>query len=617
MLKINRLILSILVTVLAWTSVFADEKVAFDVNVKMIVAAGEAFKVEFSLNAEPEKNSFTPPDFSEFDILAGPVTSTGHSVQFSGGNMTKSVNYTISYVLLPHKSGSFTIGSAAIRVDGKRYTTNPTQIEVKEGGDSSGQQQAGSGRNNDRQSMESQAEGQISNEDLLLRLNLSRTSVYTGEPVLASLKLYNRVNLADYSVQKMPSFNGFWTQQLESDNRPHRETYNGKIYEVYTLIEYLLYPQQSGTLTIDPVELTAVVQVIVQNNSNSFDPFFGGGREIYNVRRALATPRISVNVKELPAGAPSSFTGAVGRFTMEGSPSATEMAANSAATYTVKISGAGNLAFIQAPKLELPSSFEQYQVKTTEQLRSTGRGTTGSRIFEYPFIARAEGDYTIQPVEFSYFDPERKDYVTLSSAAYTLGISPDTNGGSAPQVISGLSKEDVKLLGSDIRFIKLGKASLKEAAKPKIFSLGYFILLLILSAASLGVYAIVSRRRRENKNAALVRGKRANKVAVQRFRTAEKFMKAENRHSFYEEMLKALWGYISDKFNIPVADLTKENVREELHKHGIPTEVAQQFISVISRCDEAQYAPVASTRMDEVYAEGIDIVSQVESMIKK
>ena len=615
MLKINRLILSLLAVLFAWTAAFADEKVTFDVNAKMIVATGEAFKVEFSLNAEPEKNSFTPPDFSEFDILAGPATSTGHSVQFINGNMSKSINYTITYVLLPRKTGTFTIGSAAIKVDGKRYATNPTQIEVKEGGSGQSGQQSGN-RSNDRQSLESQAEGQISNEDLLLRLNLSRTNVYTGEPVLASLKLYNRVNLIDYAVQKKPSFNGFWTQQLESDKRPHRETYNGKVYEVYTLVEYLLYPQQSGTLAIDPVELTAVVQVIVQNNTN-FDPFFGGGREIYNVRRTLTTPRLSVNVKELPAGAPASFTGAVGRFTMEASPSATSMAANSAATYTVKISGAGNLAFIQAPKLNLPSSFEQYQVKTTEQLRSTGSGTTGSRTFEYPFIARAEGDYTIQPVEFSYFDPERKEYVTLTAAPSTLEIAPDANGGSAPQVITGLSKEDVKLLGNDIRFIKLGKASLKETSKPTIFSLPYFLVLLCMLFAAIGVYSFVSQRRRDNKNTALVRGKRANKVAVQRFRTAEKFMKADNRHAFYEEMLKALWGYIGDKFNIPVADLTKDNVRDEFNKHGIPAEVTEQFISVISQCDEAQYAPVASTRMDEVYADGIDIVSQVESLIKK
>ncbi|MCH5330184.1 MAG: protein BatD [Alistipes sp.] len=613
---LKRVFLTVTAVLCACMAARADEDVSFDVNVKMIVAAGEAFKVEFVLNADPEKNSFTPPDFGDFDILAGPATSTGHSVQFINGSMSKSVSYTITYVLLPRSSGTFTIGAAAIRSGGKRYTTNPTQIEVKEGG-SDASQPAAQGRN-DRQSLESQAEGQIGSEDLLLKLNLSRTGVYTGEPLLASLKLYNRVNLADYAVQKMPSFNGFWTQQLESDSRPHRETYNGKVYEVYTLIEYLLYPQQSGTLTIDPVELTAVVQVIVQNNSNNFDPFFGGGREIYNVRRALATPKLTVNVKELPAGAPAGFSGAVGRFTMEAAPSAAEMAANSAATYTVKISGAGNLAFIPAPKLNMPSSFEVYPVKTTEQLRSTGSGTTGSRTFEYPFIARAEGEYTIQPAEFSYFNPERGQYVTLTSAVSTLQITPDAGGSSAaPQVISGPAKEDVRMLGNDIRFIKLGKAGLKKSSEPEILGIRYFIILLSLLGAATAAGIIVSQRRRENKNVALMRGKRANKVAVQRFRNAEKHMKAENRHAFYEEMLKALWGYISDKFNIPVADLTKENVREELHKHGISAETAQQFIAVISKCDEAQYAPAASSQMNEVYAEGIDIVSQIEAMIKK
>ena len=614
MSRLSRLILTVAATLFAIVSALADET-SFEVNVKMIVSTGEAFKVEFNLNASPDKDSFTPPDFGDFDVLAGPATSRGQSVQFVNGKVSNSVNYTITYVLLPKSSGTFTIGPASIKADGKRYTTGATQIEVKEGGGESPAQQQG-GQQRDRKSLESQAEGQISGEDLLLRLNLSRTNVYTGEPVLASLKLYNRVNLADYSVQKMPSFNGFWTQQLESDNRPHRETYNGKVYEVYTLIEYLLYPQQSGALTIDPVELTALVQVIVQNNTN-FDPFFGGGREVYNVRRVLSTPRLTVNVKELPAGAPSSFTGAVGRFTIEGAPSATALAANSAATYTLKVSGAGNLAFISAPKLNLPSSFEQYQVKTTEQLRSTGSGTTGQRTFEYPFIARAEGQYDIKPVEFTYFEPERGQYVTLSTAGCTLDIAPDAAGGSAPQVMPGVAKEDVRLLGSDIRFIKLGKAALTKTAEPAIFSLPYFIALLSLLAAALVLHSLVMRRRRENKNVALVRGKRANKVAVQRFRAAEKHMKAQDRHAFYEEMLKALWGYIGDKFNIPVADLTKEYVREELHKCNVPDEMSHRFTDIISQCDEAQYSPSSEARMNEIYAEGINIVSQIESVIKK
>lgn len=464
--------------------------------------------------------------------------------------------------------------------------------------------------------METQAQGQISKEDLLLRLTLSRSTVYKGEPIRAALKLYNRVSLADYNVSKMPSFNGFWTQQLESERTPYRETYDGRVYEVYNLIEYLLYPQQSGTLTIDPVELTAVVQVIVQDNSG-FDPFFGGGREIYNVRRELKTPRLSVTVKELPTGAPASFSGAVGKFRMSAEPSTTQLAANSASTFNVRISGSGNLAFVPAPTLTLPTSFEQYQVKTTESFSYSGSGTSGYRNFEYPFIARAEGEYTVQPVEFSYFNPERGEYVTLSSSEVTFDITPDTSGSAAPQVVQGTSKEEVRLLGNDIRFIKLGKAGLRSSEQPAIFSVWYFVVVMCLFSFALAAYIFIGHRQRERKNVVLVRGKRANKVAIQRFRSAERFMKEDNRRAFYEEMLKALWGYVGDKFNIPVANLTKESVREELQKRGISAEEAARYTSIISQCDEAQYSPVVSVRMEEIYAEGINIVSHIESHIKK
>lgn len=612
MKNIFRNIVLTTVMLLVGITAFAAEKVTFEVNAPMIVSVSEAFRVEFALNAKPDKGTFTPPEFSGFDVLAGPATSQGQSVQFINGNMTKSVSYTITYVLLPQSKGTFSVGAATIEVDGKRYSTQPTQIEVKEGGSQPNPTQRGGGG----EDMESQAQGQISKEDLLLRLTLSRSTVYKGEPIRAALKLYNRVSLADYSVSKMPSFNGFWTQQLEAERNPYRETYEGRVYEVYNLIEYLLYPQQSGTLTIDPVELTAVAQVIVQDNSG-FDPFFGGGREIYNVRRELKTPRLTVTVKELPAGAPASFGGAVGKFRMEAEPSTTQLSANSASSFNVRISGSGNLAFVQAPTLTLPTSFEQYQVKSSESFNYSGSGTSGYRNFEYPFIARAEGEYTIEPILFTYFDPERREYITLSSKEFTFDIAPDASGSTSPKIIDGATKEDVRLLGNDIRFIKLGKAGLRSNKQPAIFSTGYFIVLVSMFSLAVGAYLGISRRQRERKNIVLVRGRRANKVAVQRFRAAERYMREDNRHAFYEEMLKALWGYMGDKFNIPVANLTKEYVRAELQKRGISAEEAARYTSIISQCDEAQYSPIASAQMDEVYAEGIGIVSHIESHIKK
>lgn len=614
-----KILIAVCATALGIGSARADEKVTFETNAPMLVSAGEAFRIEFALNAKPDDNSFVPPSFDGFDVLAGPAVSQGSSIRIINGEMSKSINYTITYVLLPQKSGDFRIGAAEAKVKDKTYRTRETIIEVRDNssGDASGAgQSANRQQDDDNASLESKAGNQIGKDDLMLRLTLSRRNVYKGEPIRATLKLYSRVNVVGSEGAKMPTFNGFWSQELETEQGPFRETVGGKVYEAYNIAEYLLYPQQNGTLRIEPSELTVVVQVVLQSN-RGFDPFFGGGHEIYNLRRKLVTPEVTVSVKDFPAGAPASFTGAVGRYTMEAKLSTDRLEANSAATATVKISGTGNLNFLQAPKLELPTSFELYDVKSDESLRTNGSGNTGYRRFEYPFIARAEGDYTIPPIEFTYFNPETEKYVTLSSQAFTIAITPDRNGGGASQGVTTVAKkEDVRLLGNDIRFIKLGNPALRSHVTPLILSPLYFIVaaaILILFAA---VYAAMRKHIRDSRNTALVKGRRANKVAVQRFRTAAKYMKEQNRHAFYEEMLRALWGYLSDRFNIPVADLTKESVREELARRGAHDE-ARLITEIISECEEAQYSPSASVRMDEVYAEGIDIISRIESAIKR
>lgn len=614
-----KILIAVCATALGIGSARADEKVTFETNAPMLVSAGEAFRIEFALNAKPDDNSFVPPSFDGFDVLAGPAVSQGSSIRIINGEMSKSINYTITYVLLPQKSGDFRIGAAEAKVKDKTYRTRETIIEVRDNssGDASGAgQSANRQQDDDNASLESKAGNQIGKDDLMLRLTLSRRNVYKGEPIRATLKLYSRVNVVGSEGAKMPTFNGFWSQELETEQGPFRETVGGKVYEAYNIAEYLLYPQQNGTLRIEPSELTVVVQVVLQSN-RGFDPFFGGGHEIYNLRRKLVTPEVTVSVKDFPAGAPASFTGAVGKYTMEAKLSTDRLEANSAATATVKISGTGNLNFLQAPKLELPASFELYDVKSDESLRTNGSGNTGYRRFEYPFIARAEGDYTIPPIEFTYFNPETEKYVTLSSQAFPIAITPDRNGGGASQGITTVAKkEDVRLLGNDIRFIKLGSPALRSHVTPLVLSPLYFIVaaaILILFAA---VYAAMRKHIRDSRNTALVKGRRANKVAVQRFRTAAKYMKEQNRHAFYEEMLRALWGYLSDRFNIPVADLTKESVREELARRGAHDE-ARLITEIISECEEAQYSPSASVRMDEVYAEGIDIISRIESAIKR
>ncbi len=597
----------------------AAEKVTFEASSPLTVAVGEAFRVEFSLNAEPDKDTFVAPTFEGFDVLAGPSVSKGSSISIINGSMTKTYSYTITYVVLVQQAGNLTIGPAQIASDGTTYRTQPLPIEVVQ---ESGSQGGGSGGRESGRTQENEASNnaqrQVASDDILLRAIVSRTSVFKGEPLRVTFKLYERVNVVGYDGVKFPSFNGFWAQELDTDNAPRRrETYNGKVYETLVAREFLLYPQQSGTLTIDPAELTAVAQVVVQ--SRNIDPFFGGGHEVYNVPRKVQSQRVTVAVKPLPAGAPASFNGAVGRFSLDATLPPDRIAANSASTYTVKIAGTGNLTFVQAPKLTLPTSFEQYNVKTTESINASTSGISGYRQFEYPFIARAEGTYEIEPVEFTYFDPERMQYTTLRTKPLTLDVTPDASGNNGAPVVQGrgMSKEDVRLLGQDIRFIKLGNPQLRIDRKPFFLGTAYWLLLTAIVLAFGGAYIALRHRIRERQNVALVRGKRANKVAVQRFRAAKRYMEEQNRHAFYEEMLRALWGYMSDKFNIPVANLTKENVREELHKRGVPAEQSQRFTAIVTLCDEAQYSPVASSQMSDVYAEGVDFISRIESAIKR
>ena len=605
--------------VLAIFSASAAEKVTFEANSPLTVAVGEPFRVEFALNAQPEPGSFKAPSFEGFDVIAGPAEAQGQSIQIVNNSMTRVVNYTITYVLVPQGAGNVTVGAAEVTVEGTTYRTKPLAIEVVDEGKApggGGSAAGGQPQRREEASSESAAQSRVAKDDILLRAIVSRTSVFKGEPLRVTFKLYERVPIVGYNDVKFPSFNGFWAQELNTENaRRERETFNGKVYETLVAKEYLLYPQQAGTLVIEPAEITAVAQVVIQSR-RSLDPFFGGGHDFVNVPRKVQSPRINVTVKPLPAGAPASFSGAVGSFAMDAVLPPDRLAANSAATYTVKISGTGNLTFVQAPKLTLPASFEQYNVKTTESIQTATAGTSGYRQFEYPFIARAEGTYRIDSILFTYFNPDRREYVTLSSQSFPLQITPDANGGES-YMVKGLSKEDVQMLGQDIRFIRLGKAHLQPMHEPFFLSGLYIGLLAAILVLFAGTYIALRKQIRDSQNAALIRGRRANKVAIQRFRIAKNYMEEHNQHAFYEEMLKALWGYMSDKFNIPVANLTKENVREELHKRGAAPEDTQLFSELITRCDEAQYSPVASARMSDVYRDGLELISRIESIIKR
>ena len=588
----------LLVAMLTVVSVRAAGKISFTVEAPMIAAVGQPIRVEYKINAKPDNGTFEAPQFENFDYMAGPSTSQSSSTSIINGKTTSSVSYGYTYVIVPQKEGTFTIGAASVSVGGTKHTSNTTVIEVR--GES-----------------QSSAQGAtVNKEDLLLRLELSKKSAYKGEPISATLKLCTRVNFAVQEYPKMPAFNGFWSQQLKVDQGPFRETINNKAYDVYNITEYILYPQQGGELVIEPIEMTAVALVQVESDKG-YNPFFGGGYETLQIPRKLKTPEIKIKVKEFPAGAPASFAGAVGRYTMSHELSSTELSANASATLQLTISGVGNLNFVSAPTLSLPASFELYDIKNEEKLQNTASGSKGYRRFDYPFIVRAEGEYEIAPVEFTYFDLDKQKYETLSTGPLKIVVTPDKGAVVQPQATittPTVKREDVQQLAEDIRYIKQTTA-LRSVVAPLVLSSTYWTMILILLLIAVLVYMMVRKRIRDNSDEVLVKGRRANRVAVKRFRVAAKYMGEENSGAFYKEMLSGLWGYMSDKFNIPVADLKREVVREELQKRGAVAE-AEAVIAVIARCEEAQYSPVASSEMKSIYDEGVEAVSKIEKVAK-
>ena len=595
--------------------VLADgEGVSFEVNAPRVVAVGEPFGVEFSLNAKPK--DFVAPSFEGFDVLAGPSTSTSSSVQFINGKMSQSVNNTFSFVVAASSEGEFTIGEASVKADGKTYKTQAVTVKViKEVGGN------GSAGEQNKKKPESAA-ARLAEDDVLIVATVDRTNVYKGQPVLVTYKLYTRVAM-NAEGQKMPSFAGFWTQRLNIDsNRWLREEYKGKLYDAWPIAEYLLFPQQSGVVKIEPMEMSVVARLQVKNPRRGHDPFadFFDVPQIQEVRRVVRSEELTLNVKALPEGAPASFSGAVGEFEIQVTPPADEIEANSAVTYVVKISGTGNLSMIQAPQIALPTTFEQYSVKSSESIQTTARGVSGYRQFEYPMIARAEGDFFIPALEFTYFNPRLAKYVTLTAEEYAIHVAPDASAQSGmpnAALVSGIDKEDIKFLGRDLRFIKLSEGEFEQ--RGKVFMFGGVWWAVVAGMISLfgAVVAWLSSYLKQMRNQATLKGKRANKVALARFRAAEKYMKEQNTRGFYEEMLRGLWGYLGDKLNIPASDLTKENVRETLTRKGASVEDVERYVGLITDCEYAQYAPSAGIHVEDAYLRGVEAISRLEAVINK
>lgn len=602
-------ILSFLGLLLAMNFSYAQE-VVLEAYAPSLVAVGEQFRLSYSINKQP--TSLTPPSISNFEILAGPSSSHSTSVQVINGKVTQSETIAYTYILVANKEGKFTIEPAVAIVDGKELKSNPITIEVIKQTNANQQQQSQGGELQEQ----TQTRDDLPNSELFVGVDVSKRSVYLGEPIYATLKIYTRVSLANFEDLKFPSFNGFWSQEIETTPNIEfkRENINGKIYNVGIIKKYLLFPQKNKTIEIDPFELTVLYQQRVNRSQSIFDEFFGS---VETFRKKLVSKPISINVLDLPANAPESFKGGVGSFTLEPTLDKKVVKTNEAITLKLKVSGSGNIKLIESPKIQFPDGFEVFDPKTSDNINTTANGASGSKLFEYVAIPRTPGNFTIPPIELTYFDPIKTQYVTLKSNEYSIRVTSDGSDSGVTSVY-GYSKEDIKFIGKDIRFIKKGILNTKPYASFFIGSVSFYLIILILLGGFAGIMYYMSKHQKELTDIMLVKNKKANKVARKRLQIAESHLKTDNRDLFFEEIHKAMWGYLSDKLSIPVANLTSDNARIEMTSRGIADSDIEEFMQIISVSEFARFAPATDNyEMSLLFRRALELIMKFESIIKK
>ena len=596
----------------------AFAQASIKVEAPNIVGADEQFNVTFIIEGEDRPTEFIWDKGEDFDLVWGPQQGSSTSVSIVNGKRTKSSQFTYIYILRPKRTGQCVIPSAVAKFKNKEAASSPKSVKVLEQGSStSSQQSSGSASSGGG----SQTTGSISSDDLYLSLKLSRTDVVLGEPVTAELKLYQRVGIAGFEGARFPSFNGFWSQETAApiNIEFEREDVGGQLYNSALLRRYVLIPQQTGKLTIEPAELICLVNVRTASRTGNsiFDSFFDDGYT--TVRKRINSRPVTVNVRELPAGAPAGFGGGVGQFRISASLSKNELKAHEAGSLIVTVSGRGNLSLLEAPELKFPPDFEVYDVKSTTNADKSTGGTTGSRVFEYPFIPRSHGDFTIGPVMYSYYDVNAGKYVTISSDALELSVekgSVQSQEGQAVQTPSA-ERKDVKNLGEDIRFIVRDLPKYSFGRTFIVNSLGFWLAFVLLSLAAAAAWLVFRGMAARKADVAGTRTRRATKMALARLKTASGYLRQNLGAAFYEELHRALLGYISDKLNIGVEDLNKENISSRLLEGGVAQDLVDSYISLVDACEYARYSPDSGNEaMTTHYNEAVRIISSIDSTMK-
>lgn len=569
------------------------------------VAAGEQFEITFSTNGNPE--SFDPPAFNGFQVVGGPNQSSS----YSSINGQTTANISVGYVLVGVKEGEYTVGPATMLINGKPYRSNSIRIKVTKGSSSARQQMPSSaGRPSGGVP---RGNSQDISKLLFMRAIASKTNVYQGEQIAVTYKLYANIAIVDNAPDKLPDFNGFWSQEIKNNSgnvQWKEEVYNGQRYHVAVLKEIILFPERFGKLTLDPLIMSFVVRKDVPSN-DPIEQFFGGG-SYEDVKYKVKTAPVSINVKQLPdAGKPEGFDGAVGQFSIAASVDKPELKANEALNYTLRISGSGNLKLLKAPVVNFPADIEKYDPKINDRITESLSGVSGSREYSYLLIPRHEGNYTIEPLKFSYFNPATHKYVTLSAGPFQLKVAKGAPGSNVTAYSSG-NQQDIKMLAKDIAYIKTGTAGLHKKGSGFYGSAAYYILLCLGPLMFIGAFAYRKQYRENNRDQVKVKGRNAGKMAAKHLANARKQLLSGDETHFYQDIYKGLYRYLSDKFNIPAAELNKENITERLANGGIEGPLINQLTETLDLCDMARYAPVTGIAKEEVFDKAKNIINDIE-----
>ena len=608
----KKLIIILMALIAYSTHVFAD-KVSFTASAPDAVVVGEQFRLSYIVTTQKVKD-FRAPSIKGFDVLMGPSRSQQSSTQIVNGNVTSTSSITFTYILMANNAGEYTIPGASIIADGDQMVSNSVKIKVLP----QDQNHNSSRRNNDNSSsIQPSSNASVSNQDLFITATASKTNVYEQEAFVLTYKIYTRESNLQLNNAKLPDFKGFHSQEIEmtTNARWTPEHYKGRNYYTTVYRQFVLFPQQSGKLFIEPAQFQMTVNKPVQS-ADPFDAFFNGGNNVIEIKKPITTPKIAINVNPLPAGKPTNFLGGVGEFNISSSINSTNVKTNDAVTIKLVISGTGNLKLIGDPEVKFPDDFEVYDPKVDNKFRLTSAGLSGSKVIEYLAIPRNAGTFKIPAVKFSYFDIKSRTYKILTTEEYELHV--EKGEGNAAQTIANFTnKEDLKVLNEDIRFIKQNDVTLSQKGDFFFDSMLYWLLYLVPGIAFIIFFIIYRKQIAANANVAKMRTKKANKVAVKRMKLAGKLLAENKKDVFYDEVLKALWGYISDKLNIPVSRLSKDNIEEELRKYGVEDALIKEFLAALNDCEFARFAPGDDNQaMDKVYSASLAVISKMENSIK-